>query len=142
RARPSAKMLALRTCLIGADRIAPETLERTVEAFGGRGLRGESLTPAYGLAEATLAVTVADLHRPPKSIVVDGQALYDGDVRTIGSDAFSARRIVSCGQPLPSTTVRVDDGGDGTGFGEIIVRSPSAASGYLGNPEETSRAFL
>ena len=115
---------ALRLCLVGGERLDPGPLEHAMAALADRGLKPETVTPAYGLAEATLAVTVADLSTPP---------------RVESLDLETPARAVSSGSPPEGVTVEIDP--PGPGAGAIRVKSPSLASGYVGNDEETSRRF-
>jgi len=54
-----------RAALNGAEPVNPETLERFAERFASYGFRREAQLPVYGLAEASLAVTVPPLNRGP-----------------------------------------------------------------------------
>lgn len=87
----------------------------TIRAFEARfGLPGV-VRPAYGLSEATLAVTAA---APGEPLTID------------------AAGHVSCGRPLPGFDLRVVAAGGGDcrpgEAGEIWVRSESLFSGYFG----------
>jgi acyl-CoA synthetase (AMP-forming)/AMP-acid ligase II len=64
--------------VVGAERIAPGTLERFHALLGPFGLRREALLPAYGLAEATLAVSGLPRGRGWQSTVVDSASLALG----------------------------------------------------------------
>src|SRR5207237_221207 len=55
-----------RAALNGAEPVNPETLERFGERFAKYGFRPEAQLPVYGLAEATLGVTVPPLGRGPR----------------------------------------------------------------------------
>jgi acyl-CoA synthetase (AMP-forming)/AMP-acid ligase II len=112
----------LRLCLVGAETISWSVLSAAAETFAHRGLRLEAFTPAYGLAEATLAVTVDRVEAPPRYIDVDA-----GHLRGASAGSTATRRLVSSGTPLQSTTVRID-----ADSGEVLVSSPSAAGGYRG----------
>ncbi|MES9525340.1 AMP-binding protein [Streptomyces capoamus] len=106
--------------VVGAERIPPATLRGFHRLLGPHGLRRGALLPAYGLAEASLAVT---------------------GVRH-GQQWTEEKSVVGCGGPLPGTTVRIvgDDGRtlpDRT-VGEIAVRGPQVALGHLGgDPRDT-----
>jgi acyl-CoA synthetase (AMP-forming)/AMP-acid ligase II len=63
---PSGPLDHLRVCLAGAELISWNTLEEFAMATAGSGLRWESLVPVYGLAEATLAVSMTPLNRGPR----------------------------------------------------------------------------
>ena len=132
----SAKLM-LRACLVGGERIPAQALDEASEILSGCGAAPTALTPAYGLAEATLAVSVAPVEEPPCTYAVDRDALWDGHVVEDPADN-RAVHVVSCGRPLPGVSVAID----GTGpVGEILVDSPSLARGYLNDPAATAEAF-
>jgi acyl-CoA synthetase (AMP-forming)/AMP-acid ligase II len=81
--------------------------------------------PAYGLAEATLAVTVGDLRAP---IRVDPSGRFVGVGRSIPGVAVAIAE--EGGRRLPPGET-----------GEIVVRTPSAMRGYYRDPEATAHAF-
>ncbi len=120
-------LAGLRLCLVGAETISWHVLSDAADAFADRGLRLEAFTPAYGLAEATLAVTVDRVDSPARYIDVDADCLQAGSVVQAEPGSAMTRRLVSSGTPLASTTVSID-----AGCGEVLVKSPSRASGYCG----------
>ena len=134
--RPGSSLVHLRLCLVGAEQIMWETLINTTRIFAPRGLTMEALTPAYGLAEATLAVTVDSLDCKPSFLIVDGTALAEGRLCEVDAEHPNARRLVSAGKPLPGVDVRIDPIGS-----EIVVRSPCLASGYFDNAHLTEKLF-
>ncbi|MEU6476612.1 AMP-binding protein [Streptomyces sp. NPDC047017] len=107
--------------VVGAERIPPGTLRGFHALLGLHGLRRATLLPAYGLAEASLAVT---------------------GVRH-GQQWTEEKSVVGCGSPLPGTTVRIvgDDGRDlpDRTVGEIAVRGPQIALGHLGDDLRDTR---
>ncbi len=135
-AHPSGKLLRLRLCLVGAEQIMWKTLINAADALAPRGLSSEIFTPAYGLAEATLAVTIENLHAAPSFIDVEDAALADGRVLIVDSEDPGARRLVCVGSALPGIDVSIDPTNS-----EILVRSPSLASGYFGDARLTSERF-
>ncbi|MGH0032464.1 MAG: fatty acyl-AMP ligase [Myxococcota bacterium] len=131
-----------RVAMNGAEPVTPAVLERFLSRFAACGLRPEALTPVYGLAEATLAVTFSDLSKPFRHTVFDRDALLDegrARVAAHGSD------LVSLGPPLPGFEVRIaSDAGDVLAagrVGHVQVRGPSLMQGYDGLPEPTRRAL-
>jgi len=136
RVSSSGRPLRLRLCLVGAEMVEWPVLERAVGAFAARGLGMETFTTAYGLAEATLAVTVGDLDRAPGFLDVDSDALALGTVRELDAGDPRGRRLVSAGTALADATISTDSVSD-----EIIVRSSSLASGYFRNSDATRAHF-
>lgn len=119
-----------RAIVVGAERVDPVTLRRFQRLLAPHGLPGTALLPAYGLAEATLAVTG----------VPAGRRWVDTEVRR-DTPGFGlpvggrGQRVVGCGRPVGDTSVRIlDEAGtpvpDGH-LGEIEVRGSSVGAGYL-----------
>jgi acyl-CoA synthetase (AMP-forming)/AMP-acid ligase II len=110
-----------RVALCGAEPVHESTLVRFQEAFGRHGFRAETMVPVYGLAEATLAVTIPD----PDSVY--------------RVDEMERSRFVSVGAAVPGHVVRVVDGEgsplDERNIGEIEVRGPSVIDGYWNAPD-------
>ncbi|MEZ0312155.1 MAG: fatty acyl-AMP ligase [Myxococcota bacterium] len=132
-----------RVALNGAEPVAPAVMTRFGERFSRRGLRPETLTPVYGLAEATLAVTFSDLKSRWSMQRFDTQKLAGEGVATPAPDGT---QLVSLGKPLPSVELRIaDDEGkaaaDST-LGRIEIRGPSVTHGYLGEPPRAADAWL
>jgi acyl-CoA synthetase (AMP-forming)/AMP-acid ligase II len=132
-----------RVALNGAEPVTPLALERFVERFARWGLRPEALTPVYGLAEATLAVTFSALDRRFSVRHFDPRALMETG-RAIPSP--SGQPIVSLGPPLPGFDLAIigDDGQalePGT-LGRVRARGPSIMSGYDGMPEATREVLV
>jgi acyl-CoA synthetase (AMP-forming)/AMP-acid ligase II len=139
RLRPSSAGLSLRSCVVGAERIDWPVLEKAASMLARRGIGLDVITPAYGLAEATVAVTLADLDTPPRYVSVDAEAFAEGEVRILDPDSperTAARRVVCCGTPLEGVGVRIDEDS-----GEIVVSGPILASGYHNDSEATQARF-
>jgi acyl-CoA synthetase (AMP-forming)/AMP-acid ligase II len=130
--------LNLHTVILGAERLEWEVVTRAVEAFGPQGLRAETLMPAYGLAEATLAVTATPRREEPRHLVVDGVALADGEVVEVDPGDATATRIVSGGRPITDVELPGLEEGE---LSEIRVRSACLSMGYYGEEERTRERF-
>jgi acyl-CoA synthetase (AMP-forming)/AMP-acid ligase II len=130
--------LAVRGCVVGAERVEHDTLRRAAEAFGPYGLRPNAFIPAYGLAEATLAVTACPPPAEPKTLAVDALRLADGEVVGAEADDPGAALLVSAGPPCAGVRIRA---GDQNAVAGIHVSSPSLASGYFADPVRTRDHF-
>jgi 1-acyl-sn-glycerol-3-phosphate acyltransferase len=143
-----------RAALNGAEPVHAGTMERFAARFAPYGLRREALLPVYGLAEASLGVSVQkggsgyhvdrierdtfeSSRRAIPAVSVDQSARGDQ-----GSTSDSATlEFVGAGRPLPDVEVRIVDT-DGRDVeerieGQLWFRSPAATSGYYRNPAAT-----
>lgn len=138
---------SMTTFICGAEPVLPKTMEDFVEHFKPAGLQPGSIVPAYGLAEATLAVTFNPHMRGLATDEVDFQKLTDDRLAVrsrggseTGPHAPSTIRVPSCGLPLTGLEVRIANDGEALGermVGEIQVRGPSVTPGYIGDEEVT-----
>jgi fatty-acyl-CoA synthase len=129
--------LRLRSWVVGSDPVEAALLDEAAELLAPLGIKPSTFTPAYGLAEATLAVTMTEASTEPATVTVAVGALSEGELRDPSGNEPSTR-IVSTGPPMPGVEVQVSGPGR---VGEIVVRSASLASGYLGDPERSARSF-
>jgi fatty-acyl-CoA synthase len=138
RSAAMAKGLRVRVCIVGAERVEVETLRYVTDTLGRFGFRDNAFMPAYGLAEATLAVTATRAGEAPRSLSVDAVALADGDIVDVEPDDPVATGIVGAGTPCEG--VELTGVADGL-LAEIGVRSPSLALGYHGDERQTRDRF-
>ncbi len=137
---------AWRAALNGAEPVSPQTVDRFAARFARYRFRREALMPVYGLAEATLAVTIPTPGRGPRVDRVERDVFErQGCAVPANPNDSSALAFVSVGHPLPRHEVRiVDANGEDVGEraeGYLWFRGPSAASGYYRNAKAT-RAIL
>lgn len=142
----------LSTVISGAERIDPAVLARFVRLLEPHGLDQSALMPAYGLAEGTLAVTGVGKRALPRLVRASGLERQLGekiDVREVvelSTDPVAEpwRWQVSCGRPLDGLEIEIlDEDGvrqpEGV-LGEILVRGPSVADGYVDpTPEDAAK---
>jgi acyl-CoA synthetase (AMP-forming)/AMP-acid ligase II len=132
-----------RNIIVGAELIEPAVLEDFARLPGPAGFRRAGYVTAYGLAEATLAVTAHCGAQPPRAVRLDAATLHAGmpvgieEVYRLSGEAPSAGRtgwVVGCGRPRDGVTVRIvaEDGSvlPPGHLGEIAVTGPSVADGY------------
>lgn len=135
-----------RAALNGAEPVNPQTLERFERRFSRYGFRREAQLPVYGLAEASLAVTVPPLNRGPRVDRVDRETFAShGRAVPAPPGDETAISFVSSGFPVPGHEVRIVDQRDldlperTEGF--LWFRGPSATAGYYNNPRATRELF-
>ncbi|MDP8942514.1 MAG: AMP-binding protein [Actinomycetota bacterium] len=139
RRQPPRGRFPMRSVVLGSERIEQRTLDEAHEVLGPYGMTRETLTPAYGLAEATLGVTMKRLGEAPRTVTIDSESAYRGELRLRGPSESGGRPIVSCGPPMPGVSVRTSGPDE---VGRICVNSPSLADGYLENPAATDERFV
>ncbi|HSK10092.1 MAG TPA: fatty acyl-AMP ligase [Vicinamibacterales bacterium] len=130
-----------RVALSGAETVVPDVLRAFARRFAPWGFRGEALTPVYGLSEASLAVTFTPVGRGVGSRRFERASLERGG---LARPTAEGREIVSVGQPIPGTAVRIvgEDGlvlAEGR-LGEVECRGPSVMEGYFDRPDATAAA--
>lgn len=129
-----------RCALNGAEPIAQSTLEAFAERFRPYQLKPETIFPAYGLAEATLAVSFTPLGRGPRTEWIDREELGSSGKVVEGKDP-----IVSCGRPLEEVQVRIVDA-EGRILpegvqGRVEIAGAAVMEAYFGEPPR-SEPFL
>ncbi|RJL27278.1 AMP-dependent synthetase [Bailinhaonella thermotolerans] len=128
-----------RAAIIGAEPLDPEAFERFAALLAPHGFAREALLPAYGLAEATLAVTGLPLREGWTSVRVLPGSLAPGSPVRLGPEGVP---VMGCGRPLGvEVGIRAEDGTPipGGTVGEIVVRGPSVADGYAAEPGGSTR---
>lgn len=119
------------TCLTGAEPVDMATVDRFARAMAPLGLRPEAIRPGYGLAEATLVVSLAPPTGPRARTVEDG--------------AVGPVTAACLGPVIDGVAVEIVDSG-GTGpvgegrCGEVVVSGPSVSPGYR-RPDGTIEPF-
>lgn len=135
---------SVRLMLVGAEPIAPRVWREFTARAGAAGLAATAMLPVYGLAEATLAVTVPPLGEAAAPLRLDRGALSRGRAVLVrpGPDAVE---FMDVGRPVPDCQVRVTDGAGGPlgegRVGHVEVRGPQVARGYHRTPEASAAAF-
>ena len=132
-----------RVALNGAEPVSPAIMRAFAERFAPYGFRPEALTPAYGLSEAALSVTISEITEPFRVTRFDHEQLA---ARGKAVEAAHGQEYVSVGAPLPGFAVEVRDP-DGAALasdrvGRVFARGPSIMCGYLGRPDATAAAIV
>ncbi len=127
--------------LNGAEPINGGLFRKFGERFAPFGLSPSTLAPTYGLAEATLAVSLTPRARGIKSLRVDPNHLAK-----TGTVIEGTREIVSCGIPYPGVTIEIRDDAqaplpDRTA-GHIWALSPTNMACYYKNEAATARTLV
>ncbi|WP_340379380.1 AMP-binding protein [Streptomyces sp. SS7] len=143
---------AWRVAMSGAERVDARVVADFTAKLAPYGFDSRALTPCYGMAETTLAVTGVRPGTGARIVrtagpLATGAPVTVTDTGVLGVDRPEdpARWIAACGTPVPETAVDVvdEDGAplpEGT-FGEIRVRGTSVADGYQSPDPAASAPF-
>ena len=122
-------LASMRALVVGAEPVRADSLREFERAMAPLGFDRAALCPGYGLAEATVGVTLTTPGDGWSSRTVDAHAL-EANEWIVGSGAGTVE-VVSSGPPLPGVSVRVARPTGGMAIGEVQVQSPSAMQGYV-----------
>ena len=125
----------------GADMIRPDVMQAFVDCFAQAGFKASAFCPSYGLAEATLAVSLMPPGEGIRLELVEETEL-SGAGATDRERPRRFRAIVNCGKPVTGMEVEIRDA-DGAslpdrGIGKLYVRGISVMEGYFRDPESTA----
>jgi fatty-acyl-CoA synthase len=124
----------------GADMIRPDVMQCFVDTFAAAGFDAKAFLPSYGLAEATLAVSIMP---PGEGIVVElvEETLLAGGTSGERDRPQRYRAIVNCGRPARGMKVEIrDENGRSLGerqIGKVWCRGSSVMVGYFRDDEAT-----
>jgi fatty-acyl-CoA synthase len=118
----------------GADMIRPDVMQSFVDVYAPAGFDAKCFLPSYGLAEATLAVTVMP---PDEGIVVElvEETLLAGGSAGERDRPQRYRAVVNCGKPVRDMEVAIRADDDSVlgerEVGKVYCRGTSVMLGYF-----------
>lgn len=125
----------------GGDMVRPGPLNAFAERYRSAGFRHTAFVASYGMAEATLGLSMAPLETGLVFDTVDVDRMEtDGVVQT--GEGSRSRAFVRCGRIFSGhdLEVRGDDGQPlaERQVGRVFVRGPSLMREYFGDPQATA----
>jgi fatty-acyl-CoA synthase len=124
----------------GADMIRPDVMQAFVDAFGEAGFKASAFLPSYGLAEATLAVSIMP---PGEGIQVE--LVEESELTGVPGTPDRPTRyraIVNCGRAAKDMVIEVRDAAGNClpdrVIGKVLCSGPSLMQGYFRDPEATA----
>lgn len=124
----------------GADMIRPDVMQAFVDAFADAGFQACAFTPSYGLAEATLAVSIMPPGEGIRAELVEETQLSGVPAGENRPQRY--RAIVNCGRPVRDMALQIREE-DGTplpdrAIGKLWCRGVSVMAGYFRDAEATA----
>ena len=143
---PDLDLSCVKLLLNGAEPISYELCEEFLSSLAPYGLRRSAMLPVYGLAEATVAVTIPDRGREYSRIVVDRHKLRIGEpYDTVTPEHPDAISFVKVGSAVRDVEIRItgnDERNLADGLvGNIQARGGSITNGLYDNAEAEAELF-
>ncbi|MEL7311128.1 MAG: non-ribosomal peptide synthetase [Pseudomonadota bacterium] len=136
----------VRLILNGAEPISASLCEEFVSAMAPYGLARSSMFPVYGLAEATVGVSIGTPGTDYQTEVVDRHSVVIGQPwKSVTADHEDAVTFVKVGRPINDVSLRIVDDTDQVlddgSVGHIQLKGGSVTQGIYKDPETTSALF-
>ena len=129
----------------GADMIRPDVMQSFVDCFAPAGFEASAFCPSYGLAEATLAVSLMPPSEGIRLELVEENELSGGGADGDEGRPKRYRAIVNCGRPVTGMKIEIrGESGEilpDRGIGRVFVCGTSVMHSYF-RDEESTRACL
>jgi fatty-acyl-CoA synthase len=138
---------SLRIALNGAEPINPDSVEAFVESGRKSNLNKGAVFPAFGMAEATLAVTFP---KPGTGLEVDSVDLDYLEANSFAKapteTALRSRRFAKLGKPIHGFEIKIVDVNSRQQLakrevGEVLIKGNSITPGYYNNKDATEKLF-
>ncbi len=127
----------------GGEPVQADSVNKFFDAFAVAGLRADTFSPGYGMAEHVLAIS--NKVGTCKQISIDRRQ-YEQANRVVLSDGPDSQALVGNGKPLDGVQIEIVDPGTGqqlaeNDVGEIWIDSDSKALGYWNKPDLNETEF-
>ncbi len=142
--REGLDLSAWRVAGCGGDMVRPAPLQGFAERYASAGFSDRAFVASYGMAEATLALTMAPPGQGLRFDAIDTDRM-EREGRANPGSGVRTRSFVRCGPVLPAHELEVrDETGAALGerqVGRVFVRGPSLMQGYFGDVDATARVL-
>lgn len=129
-------LTSLRVAGIGGDLVRVDLLEACAEILSAFEFDPNAFQPSYGMAEATLAISMSEVGQPLhiEEVIISASGSGDLIATPVASDN-GGRKVVSSGRALPGVEIRVCTA-EGIPLpdrhvGHLWVRGPSIMNHYV-----------
>lgn len=136
----------VRLLLNGAEPISVDLCNEFLDAMAPHGLRREAMFPVYGLAEATLAVTMPGHDKVFSYVTVNRHELRIGQpYQEVPRDSADAFNLVRVGSKVAGVDLRIADDDDRPladgHIGHIQLHGANVTAGIYGDPDDEAGIF-
>jgi acyl-CoA synthetase (AMP-forming)/AMP-acid ligase II/acyl carrier protein len=143
---PEADLSCVKLILNGAEPISYSLCEEFLEALAPYGLKRTAMFPVYGLAEATVGVSMPTVGAEFSRIVVHRHSLRVGEpYQAADLDDEDAVSFVKVGSAIRDVEIRIADDADVVladgKVGNIQLKGGSVTERIYGDPETTATVF-
>lgn len=130
----------------GAEPISVQLCHDFIEALSKFGLSRTAMCPVYGLAEASLAVSISNLKDEVISYNFDRHLLNFGDHVVVTEKDDNSVSFVNVGKAINNCQVRItNDNNEEIGdevIGHVQIKGDNVTSGYYNNEEATKNTIV
>ncbi len=135
----------LRIIYNGAEPISVDIATKFISKFEEYGLKNGVIRPVYGLAEASLAVSMSSIGEHIKSINLDRNHLGIGDKVKLTVDTEKSTSFVNVGNVIEHCKVRITNVDNvelsDNHIGIVQIKGNNVTKGYYNNKTKTSKTI-
>jgi surfactin family lipopeptide synthetase A len=129
----------------GAEPISASLCRDFVSSLATCGLGNGAMRPVYGLAEASLAVSISGLGDAVQAIHLDRNCLRVGDKAAGVPEGAHSVAFVNVGKPVHNCFIRITSGENAAiedeTIGHVQIKGDGVTAGYYNNAPETKNAI-
>jgi acyl-CoA synthetase (AMP-forming)/AMP-acid ligase II/acyl carrier protein len=143
---PGLDLSGVKLILNGAEPISWELCEEFLAALEPHGLRRTAMFPVYGLAEATVGVSIPAPGTEYSRVIMDRHSIRVGEsFREVAADDDNAVSFVRVGDSIQDVSIRIVDDNDAPldagKIGNIQLRGASVTERIYGDDAATAELF-
>ncbi|MEM1319025.1 MAG: amino acid adenylation domain-containing protein [Bacteroidota bacterium] len=136
---------SLKGIINGAEPVSIEVCRAFAQQMEAYGLRPEAITPVYGLAEASLAVSFTPLDAVPEAMYLHRKSLNTGEQVLITTEGPESVAFVKVGTTVKHVEVRIVDEAEEElaeeYVGYILIKGDNVCQGYYNHPQATIKTI-
>jgi amino acid adenylation domain-containing protein/non-ribosomal peptide synthase protein (TIGR01720 family) len=136
---------SVRVLFNGAEPISEKLIEQFLDKMESYQLKRTAMCPVYGLAEASLAVSISNLDDEAKSVCIDRNHLKVSDKVILNDNINEGISFVNVGVAINDCAIRITDDNNKPVnddiIGNIQIKGDNVTSGYYNDPLTTEKVI-